>query len=254
MKTQTIRKDAQKKLEALFSAATKITVDTEYRDAYTDCFETVSRTSNIGDVRQFMSDNYFDLRITLEIDDQGNNNSMTIRTRGWSKHEFTVSFLPQPPAKIETVSAQDAPIKPRMTWEAVQAYLKHGFISPLNHGAQREEEVSDPDKEIVVIKVISSESSVFNKEMQASSGHINKFATLEQYNRLTWLTLAKQRRWTLENGESYGGYDKTYLEITTAAGKTMAFRHDISIKEPLLTQIWSQWVDYCRKPEPAQIH
>nr|AKN40584.1 hypothetical protein [Enterovibrio norvegicus] len=248
MNTQIIRKNAQKKLDALFAAATKITVETQYMDSYTDGYDYVSRTSNIDEVKEFMTNNYYSLRVTLVTDENGNHDSLVIRTSGWSKHEFTLSFLPQPPARIETATVQDEPIKPRMTFEMVQAYLKAGFISPLNHGAKYETATEDLDKSIVAIKVIFSESAAFNAAMRDGDSYINKFATLDQYNRLTWLTLAEQKRWQLENGE-YGGYDKTQLELTTARGQTVRFRHDISVREPSLTASWSEWVDYCRKEE-----
>lgn len=255
MKTQNIRKNAQKKLESLFAAATKITVETQVLDFHSDCYDWVSRSSNIDEVKEFMAKNYHDLRVTLVTDDQNNHHSLVIRTRGWSKHEFTLSFLPQPPAKIETVILEDELQKPRMTLAMVQAYLKAGFVSPLNHGAKYEVTPEDLDKEITTIKVIFSESNAFNDAMREEGGYINKFITLDQYNRLAWLTLVAQRRWEKKNGERYGGYDKTQLEITTASGETVRFRHDISVTEPSLTASWAEWVDYCRREEArAKIH
>ena len=237
MTYQVIRKNATKKIEALLSKATAITKRTEYRDCYTDCFESVSTKSDIAEVREYMAEVYGDLRLVLELDSDGNETGLRISVNGWSKKEFFIDFTEQEQEKeleaIEVIEVE-AIEKPKMTLKMVQAYLSRGFVSPLNTGARIEDEAEeDQDKIIKKIFLHWSESNAFD-------GFEGKEISFEEYAKCEWKALSRQR------GRDYG-YDKTKVTLTLASGIEVEFRHDISLKERGLSAQWCNHVDYVKQ-------
>ena len=226
-----IRKNATKQINSLFSKATKITADVQNRNWLDDSFDGSNRSADLAEVREYMKANYNGLRLVLEFNEDGTEKLLRVDLKGWSSKSFVVSFMPNTDV-IPSKEAKEQPVKPRMTLEAVQAYRAKGFASPLNHGGV-ESQCCDLDdvKRIESIKVKFSESNYFES---------NSVVTMEEYNRLEWLTLVQERQW------GNVGYAKTYLELTLGNGDVIEFRHDICVKERGLVAQWSSWVDYCQ--------
>lgn len=131
----------------------------------------------------------------------------------------------------------------RMSYAAVKAFLDSDFVSPLCHGAKSETEIQDLDKQIVAVKVLWSESGVFNRALRNDGDDINQEIAMSEYNRLAALTIMEFK------SRGLGGYYKTKVELTTARGEKCTFRHDICPKEPTLSGEWAEWVDYCRSED-----
>lgn len=249
MNTVTIRKNASKKINALLAQATKVVQEQQQRDYYTDCFDTVELTSSIEDVKEFMSDSYYNLSVSLTSDEDGQPVELVVTTNGWSKNDFIITFGAVEPEQIETVEVEEKAVKPRMTFTAVQVFIKSGFVSPLNHGVKVAELQEDKTKQIVKINVVWS-------ELNSIDTYRNEEISIEEYNRLAWLAVNKQKKFVAKTGEGYG-YDKTKLEITLGDGQVCVFRHDISIKSPTLQGSWNDWVNYCyamQEARTAKIH
>ncbi|MGR6831023.1 LPD25 domain-containing protein [Aliivibrio wodanis] len=254
-----IRKNAVKKIELLFSLATKVMKSTPFYDGYNGINYDLT-VSTLAEAQEFMNDEYDNLKIDLNRNVHNDDIELVITKGGWAAVEFFLTFGEVEPAIIETLTVEDEQehVKPRMTYQAVAAYLDSGFISPLNHGLVATDEVQeDEEKKIVKVKVFWSESDIFNSELcKEGEDEINKVISIEEYNRLAWLTLAEQKQYIAKTGEGFG-YDKTKVEITLATGKVIQFRHDICLREPTLEGEWAQWVDYCRAEDErktAKLH
>ncbi|EGR0698798.1 hypothetical protein EX461_23940 [Vibrio parahaemolyticus] len=240
-----IRKNASKKLAALFAKATKITVDVQVLDWYTDCYETNTRKADLNEVHEFVSKNYGDVTYTLVQDEEGNDLYLTVSTSGWSKYDFHIDFRAQEPEVIKTVQPTS---KPRLHASTVAKMIEVGFVAPLSSIAKIEEQgqEQDEDKQILSVKVLWSESGYFNRALRSTGDDINKEITLIEYNKLAALQVAAcGKNWI-------GGYYKTKVELTTANG-VFTFRHDISPKEPTLQGEWSAWVDYVRAEQAEKV-
>ncbi|QQX80815.1 hypothetical protein JK628_02785 [Shewanella sp. KX20019] len=249
MNTIKIRKNASKKIASFIAEATYITIQTSSSNMDDSFSKNADVAMTAEEVNAFMAANYNELEVKLHADSEGNNTHLTLRDGPYYFcDEVVVHFTAKPVELIEITVIEAEPVKFKMTLAQVKVMREAGFISPLSHGAKRPENVADEDKEIVSIKVIWSESSVFNKALRSESFDINQRVSMEEYNRLSWLTLANQKRFMAKTNESYG-YDKTKIEITLASGQVCTFRHDICIKEPTLQGEWAAWVDYCRAEE-----
>ncbi|MGR5269750.1 hypothetical protein ACPV5R_18580 [Vibrio astriarenae] len=250
MATQKIRKNA-KKISSLINSATYITLESQSM-GLDDCWNSNGEHEiNIQEAFDFITECYRDLIVELVVDADGNNKYMTLSDGPYHfcKQVF-VYFTAKPLPAIEFKDISEQPQKPRMTLEQVQAYLEQGFISPLSHGAVEEQPEADQDKKIVAIKVLWSESSVFNNVLRTDdSFDINKEISIDAYNRLSALTILEQERWMLRNEQERYGYDKTKVELTLANGQVTTFRHDVCPSEPTLQGEWAVWVDYCRAEE-----
>lgn len=234
MKYQVIRKNASKKIASLFSKATKITAYVQSRNYLDDSFESSSRSADLSEVEQYMAQNYNGLSLVLEFNEDGTDKLLRVDLKGWSAKSFVISFMPNTD-EIPSVEKAEQPVKPRMTLQAVQTFLKQGFISPLNHGGKAHHETEvEAIKRIKAIKVKFSESRYFDS---------NSVVSMDEYNRLEWLTLVQERK----NGNL--GYAKTYVELTLASGDVVEYRHDICIGEQGLSAQWSKWVDCCKSLE-----
>ena len=256
----TIRKNAVKKIALLLSLATQIVKVQETYSSDSCTYNEIETVSTLADVQEYMTNEYHNLKIEL-IRNRYNDEIKLVMNKGvWCFVSMVITFGEVEPAIIETLTVEDEqePVKPRMTYQAVAAYLHTGFISPLNHGLVATDEVQeDEEKKIVKVKVLWSESNIFNSELcNGDEDEINKVISIEEYNRLAWLTLAEQKQYIAKTGEGFG-YDKTKVEITLATGKVIQFRHDICLREPTLEGEWAQWVDYCRAEDErktAKLH
>ncbi|HGF5190413.1 TPA: hypothetical protein ACF35N_004485 [Vibrio parahaemolyticus] len=258
MATLKIRKNAKNKISNLINSATYITEES-HSMGLDDCFSSNGEHEiNAQNAFDFIEENYHKLIVELITDNEGNNKRLVLANGPYhfSKQIF-VYFTAKPLPAIDVKDVTEAPQKPRMTLKQVQAYREQGFISPLSHSAKEEQPEEDQDKKIVGIKVLWSESSVFNNVLRTNdSFDINQEISIDQYNRLAALTILSQRKWAQANGEQVFGYDKTKVELKLGNGQTVTFRHDICPKEPTLQGEWAAWVDYCRaedaKKELAQ--
>ena len=256
----TIRKNAVKKIALLLSLATQIVKVQETYSSDSCTYNEIETVSTLADVQEYMTNEYHNLKIEL-IRNRYNDEIKLVMSKGvWCFVSMVITFGEVKPAIIDTLTVEDEqePVKPRMTYQAVAAYLHTGFISPLNHGLVATDEVQeDEEKKIVKVKVLWSESNIFNSELcNGDEDEINKVISIEEYNRLAWLTLAEQKQYIAKTGEGFG-YDKTKVEITLATGKVIQFRHDICLREPTLEGEWAQWVDYCRAEDErktAKLH
>ena len=231
-----IRKNATKQIDELLAQARKIECQVRYSDYYTDGFHSADVYATEAELREWMEDNYADLVLRLYKDQDGNNCELVITKNSWSKETFTISFKPNTDV-IKTEFIEEAPVKPRVTLEVVQKYLKAGFTAPLNHGGKKHEKTEAmPEKQIKKIRVLWSESRHFKDDTNL---------TMDEYNGLEWLVLVDER------AEGNMGYCKTKLELTLGTGEVVTFRHDICIKEKDLQTQWSAWVDYCLKEDAA---
>jgi hypothetical protein len=256
----TIRKNAVKKIALLLSLATQVVKVKETYSSDSCTYNEIETVSTLADVQEYMTNEYHNLKIEL-IRNRYNDEIKLVMSKGvWCFVSMVITFGEVKPAIIDTLTVEDEqePVKPRMTYQAVAAYLHTGFISPLNHGLVATDEVQeDEEKKIVKVKVLWSESNIFNSELcNGDEDEINKVISIEEYNRLAWLTLAEQKQYIAKTGEGFG-YDKTKVEITLATGKVIQFRHDICLREPTLEGEWAQWVDYCRAEDErktAKLH
>ncbi|WP_215727464.1 LPD25 domain-containing protein [Aliivibrio fischeri] len=258
-----IRKNAVKKIGLLLSLATKVVKINETYSSDSCTYNEIETVSTIADVHEYMKEEYQNLKIELTRNSKNGDIKLVMNKGVWSFISMVITFGKVEPEVIDTITLEDAQedVRPRMTYNAVKAYLDSGFISPLNHGlVATDEKQEDEDKKIVKVVVLWSESRAFNKELreQDKNGNINQEISLDEYNRLTWLTLADQKRYLAEHEDCRGyGYDKTKVEITLASGEVCQFRHDICFREPTLEGEWSLWVDYCRAEEErksAKLH
>ncbi|WP_300178668.1 hypothetical protein [uncultured Aliivibrio sp.] len=259
----TIRKNAVKKIALLLSLATQIVKVKETYSSDSCTYNEIETVSTLADVQEYMTNEYHNLKIEL-IRNRHNDEIKLVMNKGvWCFVSMVITFGEVEPAIIETLTVEDEqePVKPRMTYQAVAAYLHSGFISPLNHGLVATDKTQeDEEKKIVKVVVLWSESYAFNKELreQDNNGNINQEISMEEYNRLAWLTLADQKQYLAEHEDCKGyGYDKTKVEITLATGEVCQFRHDICFREPTLEGEWAQWVDYCRAEDErktAKLH
>ena len=256
----TIRKNAVKKIALLLSLATQVVKVKETYSSDSCTYNEIETVSTLAGVQEYMTNEYHNLKIEL-IRNRYNDEIKLVMSKGvWCFVSMVITFGEVKPAIIDTLTVEDEqePVKPRMTYQAVAAYLHTGFISPLNHGLVATDEVQeDEEKKIVKVKVLWSESNIFNSELcNEDEDEINKVISIEEYNRLAWLTLAEQKQYIAKTGEGFG-YDKTKVEITLATGKVIQFRHDICLREPTLEGEWAQWVDYCRAEDErktAKLH
>ncbi|MCP3699358.1 MAG: hypothetical protein GY920_12495 [Aliivibrio sp.] len=244
----------------LLSLATQIVKVKETYSSDSCTYNEIETVSTLADVQEYMTDEYHNLKIEL-IRNRHNDEIKLVMSKGvWCFVSMVITFGEVKPAMIDTLTVEDEQehVKPRMTYQAVAAYLNSGFISPLNHGLVATDEAQeDEEKKIVKVKVFWSESNIFNSELcKEGEDEINKVISIEEYNRLAWLTLAEQKQYIAKTGEGFG-YDKTKVEITLATGKVIQFRHDICLREPTLEGEWAQWVDYCRAEDErktAKLH
>ena len=256
----TIRKNAVKKIALLLSLATQIVKVQETYSSDSCTYNEIETVSTLADVQEYMTNEYHNLKIEL-IRNRHNDEIKLVMNKGvWCFVSMVITFGEVEPAIIETLTVEDEQerVKPRMTYQAVAAYLHSGFISPLNHGlVATDEEQEDEEKKIVKVKVFWSESDIFNSELcKEGEDEINKEISIEEYNRLAWLTLAEQKQYIAKTGEGFG-YDKTKVEFTLATGEVRQFRHDICVSEPTLQGEWAHYVDYCRAEEErktAKLH
>lgn len=223
-----IRKNSTKQINTLFSKATKITAEVLNRNWLDDSFDRSEHSADVTAVREYMEANYNNLRLVLEFNEDGTEKLLRVELKGWSSKSFIVSLMPNTDV-IPSKEVQEQPVKPRMTFAAVKAYRANGFTSPLNHGGKGQESKSlDDVKKIVSIKVQFSESRHFKSDT---------VLTIEEYNRLEWLTLIDER------ASGNVGYAKTYLFLNLADGQQVEFRHDICVKSRGIESLWCNFVD-----------
>ncbi|MGF1903539.1 hypothetical protein [Aliivibrio salmonicida] len=258
-----LRKNAKKKIQQLLGCASSIELFTQSR-RFDGCYE--SNEPVVMDQVEFWAwyeDNYNRLEVSLRKQD-GELASVTFSDCPfYFCNDVILTFGGEVKHKrIKTKIVEDEPkhVKPRMTYSALLTYLSSGFVSPLNHGvvSKEEKEENDPIKDIVKIVVVFSESSAFNQALrdENSTYGINKEISMQEYNRLVWVTLSEQKVYINKYGEGYG-YDKTLLNITLGTGEVREYRHDISLREQDLNNEWALWVDYCRaekESKTAQLH
>ncbi|MDG3034149.1 hypothetical protein P7245_22240 [Vibrio parahaemolyticus] len=229
MNYKTVRKNATKQINTFFTKATRCLADVRSRNWLDDSYDYSTRTATETEVREFMAENYGCLSLTLEYNKDGSEKCVRVETNGWSSKTFYISFEPNCDV-IPTETAEEIE-KPKMSFEAVQEFLKAGFVSPLNHGGKQEQESEiEAVKKIERVKVRWSESRHFEAD---------QILTLTEYNRLEWLTLADERK----HGNI--GYSKTSLVLFLSDGQQIEFRHDICVKERDLSKQWALWVDHC---------
>ena len=236
-----IRKNSSKKIAALIDQATKIVSCSQSMCMYSDCYTYGDDITITADrAKEFYAEKYSDIQsVWLETDANGEPKELSIRT--W-KTTITLTFGPVEPEQIEIVEVEEV-VKPRLTAKQVSALRSKGFVSPLSHEVMETKTPEDADKKIINVRVKMSESQVFNRALKRcdSDYGINQDLPLTEYD-----FLASRQVQELKTGGYAGGYDKTFLEITTATGEVYEYRHDISPREPNLTAAWGAYVDYCR--------
>lgn len=236
-----IRKNSSKKIKALIEKATRITSCSQHRCMHSDCYVYGDDITITADrASEFYADQYSEInRVWLESDEQGEPVELVIST--W-KTTITLTFAPVEPEQIEIVEVAEV-AKPRLTANQVAALRSKGFVSPLSHEAIEIKAPEDADKKIINIRVKMTESKVINRTLKRQDGAygLNQDVALDEYNFLS----ARQAQEHKAGGYA-GGYDKTFLEITTETGEVYEYRHDISPKAPNLQAAWGAYVDYCR--------
>lgn len=99
---------------------------------------------------------------------------------------------------------------------------------------------NDPEKRIVKIKVLWSETGYYEEKTEY---------TLSDYTHI--------ENMVFKHGlcDEHAGYYKTKVEVTLASGEVCNYRHDICHSERDIVVQWGLWVDYCRndsQPEPTE--
>lgn len=128
-KSGTIRKNASKKIDAILALATSIEYNHYSLDMYSDCWVYENaRQVNAEFVKKFIEDNYSKIdRIYLHCDANGHPKELYVSAfRGY----FNITFAP---VQVEDIEVNQVEDKPRMSYAAVKAFLKAGFVSPLNN-------------------------------------------------------------------------------------------------------------------------
>ncbi|KJG00098.1 hypothetical protein [Photobacterium angustum] len=239
MNTIRIRKNASRKIASLISGATSFKKET-YSMRMDDCMESNGFVSiDSAEFQSWFYANYDDMRIHATYDE----NEQLIEVRFSGEYYFCDEVV----VTFEPVVVEQVEEKPVLTFDQVTEALENGYVSPLNSDEKREvsnvvefpqQGQTDADKSIESVFVDMAEHRTID-------AHAGQTLAVSDYELLAHAVAHDSK---LGEGE---GYDKTFIVVNLRDGRSLKFRHDITLRTKSLMTEWSKYVDYVRAGKQA---